>query len=291
MQHHITTRRINALSLMLVAGVLLMGAAFQYGGIKHDLVSTVTSASSLVLTNTSTQVQRLTGSTAQAVVLPNAQTSRVGWWFEVSNDSSATTTVQNFNNQIIGTIAAGNSAKFYLTSTSTTGGPWDLLPGNGSSGGGGGSSGSFWTGFFTAATGDWRSAVAYPGPGEFEDNAATLTELFNPSSWTVTKYGDKPGITFTAPSTGYIQTCVNAPINFNNANAYGLVELYDGTNSAGTTDVGNTGNLFTSYYGCIITQVTASSSYNIRLRGSTSNTYIYINSGLDSTTTFTIRYL
>lgn len=131
-------RKTNILSTLLVCGFFLMGAAFQYGGIKHDLVSTVTSSGSLVLTNTSTQVQRLTGSTAQTVKLPNAATSRVGWWYIVSNDSTQTATVTNGADEPIGTISAGNSATFYLTSLSTLGGPWDLQPGNGSSGGGGG---------------------------------------------------------------------------------------------------------------------------------------------------------
>lgn len=138
MRHLITTRRINIISTLLVCGFFLMGAAFQYGGIKHDLVSTVTSSGSIILTNASTQVQRLTGSTAQKVHLPDARSLRVGYWYIVSNDSTQTASVYNYNSELVGTISAGNSAPFYLTSLTTTGGPWDLQPGNGSSGGGSG---------------------------------------------------------------------------------------------------------------------------------------------------------
>lgn len=291
MLHLITTRKTNILSTVLVCGLLLMGAALQYGGIKHDLVNVVTSSGSLVLTNTSTQVVRLTGSTAQTVKLPDAATSRVGWWYIVSNDSTQTATVTNGADQPIGTIAAGNSATFYLTSASTLGGPWDLQPGNGSSGGGGGGGGSFWTGLFTVATGDFQTNSAYPTPVDFNDNAFTMTEVFNPDSWTVAKFGDKPGIVITAPSTGYIETCFSTGFNFNTTNAYGTVDVYDGTNSASLVTIGNTGIGYFPYRGCIVTQVTASSNYTIRLRGSVSAGVIQINGGLDTMTYITARYL
>lgn len=292
MQHHITTRKLNILSTLIVCGLILMGAAFQYGGIKHDLISTVSSSSSLVLTNTSTQVQRITGSTAQAIVLPDAQTSRVGWWFEVSNDSSATTTVQNFNNYPIGTIAAGNSAKFYLTSTATTGGPWDLLPGNGSSGGGGGGGNTMWFGQFgTDCT--WTNTQSYPGPlSEFAaDGSCTLTEIINNGMGTVTAYGSsKPGVTFTAPSTGYVRTCIQSTIIPSSSGAYYLVAIFDGTTTQ-TQELGNSATTEIPYHQCVVTSVTATTSYTIQALGAISVGTLTLNGGGYVQTAVIIDYL
>lgn len=123
-----------------VAIVLLAGAAFQYRGIRHDLVSVVTSGSARTLTNTSTQVQRFTGSTAQTVNLPNATTLGIGMWYKMINESSAVVSVYNNASELVTTLPAASqdapvSKTLYITSTSTNGGPWTIDQGAGTGGG------------------------------------------------------------------------------------------------------------------------------------------------------------
>lgn len=231
MRHLITTRRINIISTLLVCGFFLMGAAFQYGGIKHDLVDIVTSSSSIILTNASTQVQRLTGSTAQAVHLPDARSLRVGYWYIVSNDSTQTASVYNYNSELVGTISAGNSAPFYLTSLTTTGGPWDLQPGNGSSGG---SSGGCYAGAncFSVRTDDASACSSTPCTIDQQyssdglNNAVTTFGRSSTGVYAVTVKGSfcntEPACTATSANVGFIRedsgaTTTNIPLNTYNS--------------------------------------------------------------------------
>lgn len=119
-----------------VAFILLSGAAFQYRGIRHDLVNVVTSSSTRVLTNTSTQVQRFTGSTVQRVDLPNATTLQSGMWYLLINESSTRVDVYNNANELVTQITGASqsapvSKRLYLTSNSTSGGPWTIDQGAG----------------------------------------------------------------------------------------------------------------------------------------------------------------
>jgi hypothetical protein len=59
----------------------------------RGFTSTVTSASTVTLTNTSTPYQLFTGTLAQAVSLPAVGTLALGWTFHIDNDSTNTITV------------------------------------------------------------------------------------------------------------------------------------------------------------------------------------------------------
>lgn len=138
--------------LKIIAGLVLsittFAAAFQYGGIKHDITSQVGTASAIIMNAASTQVQRVTGSTAQTIKLPDATTLRAGYWYRFVNENSSTVTIQNSSAFTIGTITGGTRdlptyAQLYLTSNSTSGGPWTFEK-PASSGGGSGTVGN-WT--------------------------------------------------------------------------------------------------------------------------------------------------
>ncbi len=131
--------------LKLIAGLVLsvttFAAAFQYGGIKHDITSQTSSISTIILNSASTQVQRITGSTAQVLKLPDATTLRAGYWYTVVNESSAAVTISNSSSTSLGSIAAATPgapsyATLYLTSNSTSGGPWTFQKDQSGSGSG-----------------------------------------------------------------------------------------------------------------------------------------------------------
>lgn len=125
------------LFLVSLMGFLLMGAAFQFGGIKHDITSQVTTSSSVVINSSSLQVQRFTGSSAQVVKLPAATGLKAGYWYTMINESTGALTITNSTDMPITTVAAATatapvSKTFYVTSTATSGGPWTVDAGAGS---------------------------------------------------------------------------------------------------------------------------------------------------------------
>lgn len=132
--------RKKLLLLLPLFFLLLTGASFQFGGIKHDLAAFTTSISTVILTSASTQVQVGTGSTAQVVKLPVATTLRKGWWYTFINESSQTMTISDTSSTQLTTIAAATSKTVYLKDASTSDGTWSLDPGAGSGGGGGSAS-------------------------------------------------------------------------------------------------------------------------------------------------------
>ena len=125
----------------LILSLTTFAAAFQYGGIKHDITSQVGTASPIIMNAASTQVQRITGSTAQTLRLPSATTLRAGYWYNLINENSSAVTVQDSSAFTIGTISGGSrdapvSALLYLTSNDTSGGPWTFGSSSASSGSG-----------------------------------------------------------------------------------------------------------------------------------------------------------
>jgi len=131
--------------LGLFLSSLALSATWQYGGIKHDITSQVGTASAIIMNAASTQVQRITGSTAQTIKLPDATTLRAGYWYTLVNESSAAVTVQNSSAFTLGTLAAASTgaptyATLYVTSNSTSGGPWTFQKDQNSGGGSGGDS-------------------------------------------------------------------------------------------------------------------------------------------------------
>lgn len=86
--------------------------------------TTTTSGTTLTLTVTSTTMQVLTGSTAQLVTLPTTTVVAGAAWI-ISNQSSATATVQSSGANTIVTVPAGQTAVFNaLTATPTTAAGW-----------------------------------------------------------------------------------------------------------------------------------------------------------------------
>lgn len=133
-----------------VVFLLFSGAAFQYRGIRHDLVNYVTSSSTRVLTNTSTQVHRFTGSTVQDVQLPSATSISPGMWYLFINESSTRLNIYNHNSELVTQVNGGSqsapvSKRLYVTANSTTGGPWTIDQGASTGSGSGGGSITEWT--------------------------------------------------------------------------------------------------------------------------------------------------
>jgi hypothetical protein len=97
-----------------------------------SLTSTVSSGSSIILTVSSTQIQNVTGSTAQTIQMPVVTTlTKIGQSFIILNNSSASITVTSSGSNTIGTIAAGNSATVTnILGTGTTAASWFMyVPG------------------------------------------------------------------------------------------------------------------------------------------------------------------
>jgi hypothetical protein len=86
--------------------------------------STVSSAVTLVLTVASTQYQRITGTLAQTIKLPDATTLSNGFIFYIDGDSSVATTVIDNALATLDTIAPGGVTQWVLLSNATTAGTW-----------------------------------------------------------------------------------------------------------------------------------------------------------------------
>lgn len=213
----------------------------------------------------------------------------------ISGLSGLTAGAAHFLSETAGAItataptAASTVNKPVVLATSTTEGYVIHARGYVNGGSGGGTT-KFWNGYldstclFTAVTG-------YPTLADFNDDAScTLVQTYNNGMGTVTRSANKPGITFTAPDTGYIETCAQAPMDIGTSNAYIRFELTDGTNSSIHT-FGNSGNTFESTHLCVVTQVTSGNSYTIKFRGVVSSGIGNLNGGGTDNVTFTSKYL
>jgi hypothetical protein len=88
--------------------------------------TTVTSATPVVLTNTSSYYQVFTGSTAQTVTLPVVSTLAQGWSFHICNNSSAVITVNSSGSNLVLAIPAGVTAMYTcILITGTTAASWE----------------------------------------------------------------------------------------------------------------------------------------------------------------------
>ena len=104
--------------------------------IANGLTSTVTSATTVVLTINSTFFQRFTGSTAQIVQLPDETTVPAGFAFVIDNDSSQNITLNDSSSTTIDTIVPGMAGYIYNEATSSATGNWSgymYVPGFGAS--------------------------------------------------------------------------------------------------------------------------------------------------------------
>jgi hypothetical protein len=88
--------------------------------------TTVTSATPVVLTNTSSYYQVFTGSTAQTVTLPVTSTLALGWSFHICNNSSAVITVNSSGGNLVLAIPVGTTVMYTCILTSgTTAASWE----------------------------------------------------------------------------------------------------------------------------------------------------------------------
>jgi hypothetical protein len=88
--------------------------------------TTVTSASPVTLTASSTYNQFFTGSTAQTVVLPVVSTLAQGWTYQITNTSTANLTVNSSGSNLVATVIPGTTVIFVCILTSgTTAASWN----------------------------------------------------------------------------------------------------------------------------------------------------------------------
>lgn len=121
---------------LLLLPMTMLGAAFQFGGLRLDALTITSSSSATSLTKADKQVVILTGSSSGVFKLPDATTLQAGYFYLLSNESTGTLTVSNSSSTSLGTLATGDSAMLVLKSSATTGGPWNFQK-HASSGGGG----------------------------------------------------------------------------------------------------------------------------------------------------------
>jgi hypothetical protein len=100
----------------------------QYGGTIEQVTITATAAGTTVLTNVSTQIQVFTGTLAQNIQLPNAESyTKPGGKFEIYNLSTQTVAVQLNSTAGLQTIPASSTLIVKLVNNSTTDGVWVTL--------------------------------------------------------------------------------------------------------------------------------------------------------------------
>lgn len=102
-------------------------ANVQFNNVIDSFTTTITSASAVNLTASSTGLQQFTGSTAQTVNLPatNASNVSLGMQFQIFNRSSAVVTVKDSGGSIVQAMAAGSQALF-TAAISGSPGSWDV---------------------------------------------------------------------------------------------------------------------------------------------------------------------
>jgi hypothetical protein len=134
-----THRNFLAIFAFLLFSANSYGAAFQFGGIRHDLTKITSAAGTTVLTKASFQVENVTGTTTQTIQLPSSATLAKGYWFTITNDSTGTVTLNDGSGALLGSLTSGQALTAYLSTVSGTAGTWTLVKGAGSGGVGGGS--------------------------------------------------------------------------------------------------------------------------------------------------------
>jgi len=118
--------------LPLIAFLALTGAAYKYGGIKHDITVTAKSAGTTTLTNASFQVQSLTGTSAHTVDLPSGLTLSNGYWYKVNNEgTTGSIVVRDASGSTMATLTASQSSTFYMKDANFIGGNWSVMGGGG----------------------------------------------------------------------------------------------------------------------------------------------------------------
>ena len=99
-----------------------------------NITSTVSSGTGIVLTVSSNQIQRITGTSAQIITMPNATTLQRGHSFIFYNESTGSVTINNNGASLITTILTNTDSIVTLVDNSTTNGVWHVSANNGSGG-------------------------------------------------------------------------------------------------------------------------------------------------------------
>lgn len=102
----------------------------------NNITPILSSGTTVILTANSSQIQLITGSTAQLIQLPNATTLSVGTAYTFFNETSATTTINNAGASAVTTILLNTDATLTLVNNSTANGTWHVSASGGSSSGG-----------------------------------------------------------------------------------------------------------------------------------------------------------
>lgn len=149
------------------------------------------------------------------------------------------------------------------------------------------SSSIFWSGYHNTGC-SWGGFSSGSFADFANDASCTFSTRLNNGMGTVSSYGaNGPGITFTAPQTGYVKVCSTVSSYVSTADEK-RIQLWDGTNELSYAKMyGNSNYDNTTICGHL--QVTKNSSYSVRLRGSNAGGTMEI--GLDGETNWSIEYL
>lgn len=99
-------------------------AYFKNGSFVENINVVTSSGSTLELSSSSSQLQRITGSTNHSVKLPDATTMVIGQKFEIINLSTSYVDLLNFNNSLFRRILSNSVLNLILIDNSTTLGSW-----------------------------------------------------------------------------------------------------------------------------------------------------------------------
>lgn len=226
------------LAALLTSG-MAFGAAFQFGGIRHDVATVTAAAGTTTLTKASAQVQYVTGTTTQIVQLPASTTLQAGFWYGVSNASTGAVTVNDGAGGLLLALSQNDSATFYLTTVSGAGGTWAINRGASSA-----SSGPFVRlDGTTPLTGNWSAGAFNIGIGTtpvtrlHQDNgAATATyHKFTAGLTTGTTLTDGFDLGIDSVGNAEVRQRENLPITFYTNNAAVASILANGRFAIGAT--------------------------------------------------------
>lgn len=116
----ITFPRINADNTIAFLSAPSLNAALM------GYTSTATAGGSTTLTNSSTQYQIFTGTSAQTIVLPVTSTLTTGWIFHIVNNSTGTLTINSSGGNLVSTVVPGTTVMATCIGTTlTTAADWE----------------------------------------------------------------------------------------------------------------------------------------------------------------------
>lgn len=97
----------------------------KFNNVISNLTSTATAAGTTTLTVASSEIQILTGTLTQTVVLPDATTLSVGHSYSINNRSTSVVTINANGGGLVQTMAVGASTIITATGIGTAAGTWD----------------------------------------------------------------------------------------------------------------------------------------------------------------------